>query len=136
MKLEEVMRGMPQVELETLHNFANGMYCRSVLIQAGSLVVGREHKTEHFAIIAKGRVTVRNWEENENREYVAGDIITSRPGTKRVVFAHEDSVFMTVHRTKLTSIEKLEKFLVITEKDSLVGLGNKLKEPLLCHSQR
>ena len=34
------------------------------------------------------------------------------PGTKRVIYAHTDCVFVTVHATKHTDIKKIEKEVI------------------------
>ena len=105
-KLQEEMLKMPQASVETFHYFAEGMYARVVPRTAGTLIVGKVHKREHFYIVAKGRVQVGH------DVYEAGTIMVSRPGTKRAVLALEDSVCMTVHRTNRKNITKIERDLV------------------------
>ena len=47
-KLQSEMVKMPQVELETEHYFSGGMYCRKLIRPAGTLIVGKVHKKDHF----------------------------------------------------------------------------------------
>lgn len=128
-KLQEIMRHMPQVELETFHFYADGMYCRVVPRPKGTIIVGKVHKKEHFYIVAKGCVKVIGHGEEEAKVYPAGSVIISKPGTKRAVFALEDSICLTVHRnpTGGENLEEIEKELVEEDPQSMFGVGNKLK---------
>ena len=56
-KIAVLVRGMghmPQVECPLKHYFAPGVYLREIFMPAGSVVIGKIHKTEHFNIIQKG----------------------------------------------------------------------------------
>ena len=121
LKLEEIMRTMPQIELQTDHYFADGMYCRVVARPKGTVIVGKVHKKEHFYIVAKGCVQI------EKEVYPAGTVLVSQPGTKRAVFALEDSICLTVHRTNNRNLKRLEKQLVEDDPLALFDAGNKLK---------
>lgn len=126
LRLEEEMRQLPQVALATFNHFADGMYARVLPRPAGTLIVGKVHKREHFYIVAKGRVKVMS--DGETKTYRAGDIIVSKPGTKRAVYALEDSVCMTVHRTDKTDLAEIEAEIVEPDELALFDSSNKLKE--------
>ncbi|MCR4308158.1 MAG: hypothetical protein NUV80_06385 [Candidatus Berkelbacteria bacterium] len=130
-ELQAAMLKMPQLELPTFHYFADGLYARVVKRPAGTLIVGKIHKKEHLYIVTKGKVRVAS--DTGSVIYEAGDVIISKPGTKRAVLALEDSICMTVHRCEETDLEKIEEELVENEEQSLFGPGNKLKV-LSCHS--
>jgi len=123
--LEQTMRQMPQVALQTNHYWADGMYAREVIRPAGTVIVGKVHKREHLYIVTKGRVRV--FMDKEMREYEAPAVIVSKPGTKRAVYAVEDSVCMTVHRSKKRNLDKLERELVEEDKEALFDSGNNIK---------
>lgn len=125
LELERVMREMPQVEMETRHHFAGGMYARELVQPAGTVVVGKVHKKEHFYIITKGRVRVVM--DGMARDYEAPAVIVSQPGTKRAIYAVTDAVYMTVHRTKKRNIERIERELVEEDKLALFDAGNRLR---------
>lgn len=74
---------------------APGVYCREIHLPADSLVVGRIHRFDHMSIISKGRVTV--FTEFGEQQFSAGDSFISPAGTKRVVIAHEDTTWTTIH---------------------------------------
>lgn len=125
-RLASIMSSMPQMELETQHHFADGMYARSVFRPAGTLIVGKVHKKEHFYIIVQGRVQVTT--ENGVSELQAPAILTSKPGTQRAVLAMEDSLCMTVHRTDKTDLDEIEQELVEPCDYALFNSSNKLLE--------
>ena len=124
-KLQDMMRELPQAELQTDHYFADGMYARVLSRKAGTLIVGKVHKKEHFYIIAKGKVRVASGEDVQT--YEAGAILVSKPGTKRAVLALEDSICVTIHRTKKRNLDKIEHELVEPDEKALFNASNTLK---------
>ena len=120
-RLEDEVRKLPQVELPTDHYFADGMYARVVTQDANVLVVGKTHKREHFLIIAKGSLMIGQ------TKVCAGMVFVSKPGAKRALYALENCVYMTVHRTKKRNLDKIEAQLIEPQPDSLLDSSNKLK---------
>lgn len=123
--LEAEMKKLPQLVLATNHYFADGMYARELYRPKGTLIVGKVHRKEHFYIVTKGCVRVST--DDGAKDFKAPSVIVSKPGTKRAVFALEDSVCMTVHRSKKRNLDKLERELVEEDKTALFDSGNKLK---------
>lgn len=111
-ELEAAMLQYPQTELQTAHYFADGLYAREIRIPAGVLLTGKVHAAEHLNILSKGRITV--WTEDGMRELCAPHAMVSRPGTKRVGLAHEDSVWTTIHANlrNTTDLDELEAVLI------------------------
>lgn len=124
--LEDAMRSMPQIELETHHHFADNMYARVMLLKAGTILVGKVHKKEHFFIIAKGRIQVTT--DDGVKELSAGDLLIGTPGTKRAGVALEDTVCINVHRTKKRNLDKIEAQLIEPDARALLDSSNKVKE--------
>jgi hypothetical protein len=129
-ELQRVISAMPQFDgFITNHYFADGMYCRSVWRPAGCLIVGKVHKKEHFYIVASGKVSVTT--DEGVKEITGPQVIVSQPGTKRAVFAHEDSTCITVHRTDKRDFDELEKDLVEDDPSSMYTFENKVKNPAI-----
>ena len=124
--LQRAMRELPQAELETQHYFADGMYCRVVPRAAGTLIVGKVHKREHFYMVVSGAVAVIQ-DGAERKVYEAPSIIVSAPGTKRAVLALTDAVCLTVHRTDKTDLGEIEAELIEPDDTALFGPDNHLK---------
>jgi hypothetical protein len=125
-KLQSEMVKMPQTELETEHYFSDGMYCRKVFRSAGTLIVGKVHKKAHFFMCAKGEIIA--WSENGMKKLCAGDIIESKPGTKRVTLALSDAIGITFHKTDKTDLDEIEAELIEPEEAALFDSSNKLKK--------
>ena len=124
----EVMK-LPQVEPVTENYFSEGMYCRKVWRCANTLVIGKVHKKDHFFICAAGEIMV--WTEGGMKILRAGDIIESKPGTKRVTLALTDAIGITVHKTDKTDLDEIEAELIEPEVASLFDANNKLKNVLI-----
>tara|TARA_Y100000593_G_C4250168_1_gene306755 strand:- start:497 stop:976 length:480 start_codon:yes stop_codon:yes gene_type:complete len=94
------------------HTFADGIYVRQMTMDKGSLVVGAIHNHLHVWFLMSGHITVAT--EDDSVEYIAPCYVLATPGTKRVIYANEDSVFVNVHKnpTNCQDIEELEKEIV------------------------
>lgn len=124
-RLQHEMMQMPQAELETEHYFSGGMYCRKLIRPAGTLIVGKVHKKDHFFLCAKGQIIA--WSENGMVTLNEGDVIASKAGTKRVTLAVTDAIGITFHKTNKTNLDKIEKELIEPDELALFDSSNKLK---------
>lgn len=111
-RLEAQMRMMEQLPIEPVHHFADGLYAREITIRAGTILTGKVHSTEHLNIVSQGRIAV--WTEDGMKIVAAPCTLVSRPGTKRVGFALEDTVWTTIHANpdNLTDLAALELALI------------------------
>jgi hypothetical protein len=128
--LQDAMATLPQVELDTEHYFADGMYLRSLPRPAGTLIVGKVHKKEHFYMVLAGAVTVTDGDAPAIT-LRAPAIVVSQPGTKRAVYALEDSVCCTVHRTDSRDLDAIEADLVEADPTALFDCRNQLVSAIL-----
>lgn len=122
--LENAMRAnldLLDIDSLTFHHFALGTYAREIRIPAGSLVTGKIHKTRHINIISAGIISV--WSEVEGvRHIVAPYTFVAEPGTRRVGYAHEDTVWTTIHATDETDLAKIEaEFIEPHDSEKLYG---------------
>ena len=94
------------------HTFADGVYVRQMSMKTGSVVVGAIHKHLHVWFLLTGHISVAT--ENDTEDYIAPCYVVATPGTKRVIYANEDSIFVNIHKnpTKSQDIEWLEKEIV------------------------
>jgi hypothetical protein len=121
-RLQAEMAKLPQVELATDHYFADGMYCRSLFRPAGTLIVGKVHRKEHFYVICTGTVKVTT--DDGVKEITGPRVIVSKPGTKRAVFAVTDATCLTVHRTDETDLDAIETEIIEPEPAALFDAHN------------
>jgi len=109
--VEGRMRELPaQMEIEPVHHFSKGIYARELRIPAGTLLTGKIHKFENLNIISQGDISV--FTEEGVKRIQAPCTIVSPPGTKRIGYAHTDTVWTTIHATEETGLEALESELI------------------------
>jgi hypothetical protein len=121
--IEDEMRKQPQVDIPPMHYFAKGIYAREILIPKGTLLTGMIHRTEHLSIISKGDITIIN-ENGERMRIRAPYTVVSQPGTKRLGYAHEDTVWTTIHGTEERDLDALEKQLIAPSFEELASKGD------------
>jgi hypothetical protein len=94
------------------HFFMDGVYVREMKMYKGTVVIGAIHKHLHMCFLLEGHLTVAN--ENGVTEYKAPCYIKSTPGIKRVLYAHEDSLWYNTHKnpSNTKDINKLEKEII------------------------
>jgi len=118
-----------QISPEVIHHFAPGIYMREMRIKKGTIITGKIHKTEHLCVL-NGDIEIAS--EDGKGRFTGYLTFLSKPGVKRIGYAHEDTVFTTVHAIEGTDIAKLEaalavdsfeeydRFLLETEKQGLL----------------
>ena len=112
-KLEsEVLEvGMSKAEMNEAnpvkHTFAGGCYVREIFNPANELIVTKIHKKEHPFFLMSGSMSILT--ENGTEYIKAPHQGITKPGTKRVIFTHEECVFITVHSTENTTIQEVEE---------------------------
>lgn len=94
------------------HHFMDGVYVREMHMKKGSAVVGAIHKHLHMCFLLTGRITVVN--EHDTIDHIAPCFIVSTPGVKRVLYAHEDSIWINTHKNPsgTEDLDQLEKEIV------------------------
>ena len=112
-KLQDIIKGMPQVTGETRHHFSDNMYARELFIPAGTVVVGALHKSKHLYMVVTGKCKASSQYETVDIEapYIGETI----PGTKRVIYAETDCVWIGFFPTQLTDIDEIEAALLEPE---------------------
>lgn len=110
LKAEEVMKALPQVEMLVTHHFAEGVYGRELFIPKDTVLTGKIHKYSQLNVLVKGDISVLT--EDGVKRVKPPFIIVSPAGTKRIAYAHEDTIWLTVHGTKETDIDKIEEHFI------------------------
>ena len=94
------------------HTFADGIYIRQMDMQAGSVVIGAIHNHLHAWFLLTGSLAVVT--EDTTEEFISPCYVLATPGSKRVIYAIEDSIFVNVHKNpdNIKDIKKLEDEIV------------------------
>lgn len=92
--------------------FADGIYLRQMEMPAETVVVGAIHNHLHAWFLLTGRVLINN--NGEIIEHIAPCFTISKPGSKRLIYALEDSIFVNVHKnpSNTQDLKELEKEIV------------------------
>lgn len=99
-------------EIPITNYFADGIYLRQMEMPADTVVVGAIHNHLHAWFLLTGRVLINN--NGEIIEHIAPCFTISKPGSKRLIYALEDSIFVNVHKnpSNTQDIKKLEQEIV------------------------
>lgn len=100
------------------HTFADGLYIREVFMPAGQIIVTKIHKVEHPIFIMKGHVSIMT--EDGLDEIKAPYQGITKPGTKRIIYTHEDTILITVHATDKKTPEEVEEDVIAKNFDDPV----------------
>lgn len=82
-------------------------YAREMTIPKGTVIIGKLHRHKHLNIISKGSVSVAT--EHGPKHYTAPCTFISELGTKRAVYAQEDTVWTTIHTVSYGEEKDLDK---------------------------
>jgi len=93
------------------HSFSEGVYIREMFMQKGGLVIGKMYKISHTWFLLSGELEIATDEGAQH--YIAPCYVNAPEGTKRVLHALQDSVFVNVYPNpdNITNIEELEDML-------------------------
>lgn len=119
-ELEAQLIQMPQVECPLEHRFTPGLYARELHIPKGTLITGLLHLTDHIFVISKGDLST--W-------YPGGEVTRvqapftgiTKAGTRRMGYAHEDTIFTTFHATDETDPDQVIEQICDTRPNPLLS---------------
>ena len=88
------------------HTFCKHQYVREIFNPAGELLITKIHKVEHPFFLLKGEMSILT-EKGEER--ISAPYYGVTPvGTKRIILAHTDCTFVTVHPTDKIDLKEIE----------------------------
>jgi hypothetical protein len=109
----------------TLHHLTvenkkiKGMWMRSCWIPQGVMSTTKIHMTEHPLAIMQGALTV--WTpETGCITYGAPNILITKPGTRRLVYAHTDVMAVTFHPGEDEDVAALEARIIKPRTNNLI----------------
>lgn len=102
--------GQAPIECPLRHVFAPGVYYRQITMPAGANIIGHKHRTRHLNIVLKGKALVQM---NDREALIEGPAaFISGAGVRKRLQIIEDMVWVTIHPTEETDLEKLEEMLI------------------------
>lgn len=125
-ELEAAMvANLPPVDCPLIHRFTNKMYIREIFMPKGTLITSKVHKTNHPFVVSLGAVSVRI-DEGE-WEYIQAPFTgITKPGTRRLLYIHEDVIWTTFHvnEDNCSNVDEIEDRIL-----------DKYDNPLLSNTQ-
>jgi hypothetical protein len=116
-KVEYKMLEQEQIDIPVEHTFSGGVYIRQISIPKGSIIMGKRHRYETCNILVSGELSVYMGEDIPINRIKGPFLFTSKPNTKKLAYCHEDAIFMNIHPTEETDLEKIENEFIIPEKE-------------------
>lgn len=115
-------------QLPLKHSFAKGIYVREIFIPKGTFIVSKIHKESHPVFLMKGKILVAS--ESGGVEHLEAPLsMISKAGTKRIGYAVEDTVWITVHATTETDLEKIECEVIAKTYDEITSEKGEIECP-------
>jgi quercetin dioxygenase-like cupin family protein len=116
-RLEEALQTAPQIDFRLINRFADGLYARQVTMQRGALVTTQVHLKQHFAFVLTGEISV--WTDQGYQRIKAPQVLVTEPGTKRVLYVHEETTWITVHASNARTQQEAEAELVCNDPEMI-----------------
>lgn len=114
LKFQVALSRFEQLECPVRHYFSKGLYLREIFMPKGAFVVGKLHATEHPNIISCGDCSV--WTAIDGMQRIQAPYTwISKPGVKKALYIHEDTIWTTCHVTDKTDLDELERELIIEQ---------------------
>ncbi len=120
--MEAFMKQQPQLNLQVVHHFSEGVYARELHIPAGTILVGEIHKFKNLNILSQGSMQVSTEEGIATVD--APFTVVSPAGTKRIAYTLTDCVWTTIHGTKETDLNKIEKHFIAKNENEWLEFCN------------
>jgi hypothetical protein len=122
--LSEMRQHGLKAELPLSHFHADGLYARELVLPKGTFAIGEIQKFPHVSVISKGEISMLN-EDGGVTRVKAPCTIVSKPGVRKCGFAHEDTVWTTIHNMSGSGfddpasapVDELERFLTTSTQE-------------------
>lgn len=114
---------LPNIECPVKHHFFPGLYVREILLPKGAILTSKIHNTEHPYLITSGKVCVYI-DGGKTEELTGPHFGTTYPGTRRMIYAFEDTIWFTFHPTNKTTPEEVEEEIIMKHTNPLLKKEN------------
>lgn len=123
-QFEALVRNCPLVDCPLVHKFADGMYIREIFMKKDIYVTSLVHDTTHPFFIMKGKVSVIS--ENDGEQILEAPYIgITTPNTRRILYIHKDTVWITCHATSIKPKDDTEESIL----EAVKLIGQQIIEP-------
>lgn len=96
--------------VELVHHFVGGLYCKETHIPAGVKLTQHVHSFDHLSVLAQGRVIVTV--DGVDTEYSAPAFLTIHAGKVHEITALTEVVWGCLHASDCTDPEHIDESLI------------------------
>lgn len=126
-ELETKMKNLNLPDLtHTEHFFSPGIYTRILHIPKGCLLTGKIHKEPILNIMVKGEISVLLGSDIVRIK--APFVCVSPAGSKKIGYAHEDTIWIGCHGTDDFDLVKIEKRFVAQDETEWLKYFNEVEQ--------
>ena len=108
-RLEQELQELPQTIVNPAEHVHGGVYARTGMIPAGTTFIGAVHRKNHINIVC-GDVSIAT--DGGTLRLVGYHVLPANAGSKRIAYAHADTMWTTLAQTGLTNFREIEDELV------------------------
>lgn len=101
---------LPQIEPQTVHHFASGLYCKEIILPAGCEAVQHRHNYSHMSVLCSGTAAVTVGDHR--KVYIGPSVIHIVADELHRVEALSECVWLCIHATEETDKDKVDAVLV------------------------
>lgn len=112
---ERVLKNFPQadgpVESKFVNNNGLNIYVRTLRLSAGQILTSKLHKTRHPFVVTEGVITI--FSTTNGLELIKAPYYgITQPGTKRLAYVNQDTVWTTYHITNASTVSEAEREII------------------------
>ena len=100
------------------HFYGDGLYIRKITMPKGMLLTSKIHNKRHPYFVISGDCTVLTDDKIVRIKAPYWGI--TEPLTKRILYMHDETVWVTVHATKLKNPEDIERKIILPSFDNTI----------------
>jgi len=113
--LEKYLSDYEQIEIQTEHIFAGGIYIRQITIPKDAFLIGKRHRYATCDVMLSGCMTLYNGYKSKPITVEAPMITESPAYKKKMGYAYAETVWLNAFPTNSNDIEAIERDIFITE---------------------
>jgi hypothetical protein len=117
-KLKSMPNNMNAKDVGFKHKLEDGYYIRECVIPKHALMTTAIHKVPNPLFLLTGKASILT--DKGCTRIKAPHYQMTKPGTKRIIFAHEECKFVTVHRTDRKDTRDVIKDVVTDQFDKKI----------------
>lgn len=126
LQIEQQMLKMPQVAIPMQMHHAHKVAARQIIVPKGTELSGAIHKFTNLNVMGYGDMSFL-MEDGATKRLTGYNLIVSPPGTKRIAYAHEDTLWITFFGTDETDADEIVNQFTTNSEQEYLSFRENLK---------